>query len=261
MSRKPFVAGNWKMHKTAGEGAILTQKIEPRAEDFHEKIDIAVAPPFTALNAVANAIRLDHAPIALAAQDMFWMDKGAFTGAIAPRMLEDFDVSYVILGHSERREYFHEDNEIINRKVKACFEHGMKAILCVGESLTVREEGKTIPFIRKQIEEGLAGLDRAHVDHLTVAYEPIWAIGSGQNATPAMAQEVAASIRHTIEELYDAEAARRMRILYGGSVKAANASFYFAQEDVDGALVGGAALEADSFNGILQEAYNSVVNG
>lgn len=254
MLRKPMVAGNWKMNKTAGEGAILVEKLEYAAQDFADQVEIVVAPPFTGLHSVSVAIELAKLPIALGAQDMFWESDGAYTGEISARMLKDLRVSYVIVGHSERREYFNETNEIVNRKLKAVFENDMTGILCCGETLETREAGQTTAWITTQIKEGIAGLSAQHLERLVVAYEPIWAIGTGRTATPDMAQEVCANIRSVIAAQYGVEAADKVRILYGGSVKPENAEQFFAMSDIDGALVGGAALVADSFSSIIKAA-------
>lgn len=256
MSRKPFVAGNWKMFKTAGEGAILVQKLEGLASDYAEDVDILVAPPFTALNAVSNAIMLDKANMKLGAQNVWYEKEGAYTGEIAPRMLKDLDVDYVIIGHSERREYFNETNEILNRKVKAVLEEGMLPIYCCGESDATRVAGKTLSFIESQIREGLNGLSADDAKDIVVAYEPIWAIGTGKTPTPEMAEEVIASIRATLASLFGADVAAGIRILYGGSVKPENARLFFGQENIDGALVGGAALSAEGFGPIIKAAVN-----
>lgn len=254
MHRKPMVAGNWKMNKTAGEGAILVQNLENVASDTADVVETVVAPPFTALHSVSNVIELDKSTINLAAQDMFWEQDGAYTGAISARMLEDLRVSYVIVGHSERRQYFCETDEIVNRKIKAVFEHDMTAILCCGETLETRESGNTTSWIRTQVKEGIAGLDAQHAAKLVVAYEPIWAIGTGRTATPEMAQEVCRTIREVIVEAYGEDVAHNTRILYGGSVKPENAAMFFEQDDIDGALVGGASLKADSFGAIIKAA-------
>lgn len=254
MSRKPMVAGNWKMHKTAGEAVVLVQKLEFIAEDHENKVEVVVAPPFTALHSVSNVIEFDRVPIGLSAQDMFWEDEGAYTGEISPRMLEDLRVDYVIVGHSERREFFNETDTIVNRKLKAVFEHGMTAILCCGETLALREEGKTVDVISAQIAEAVQGLSPVHAHKLIVAYEPIWAIGTGRTATPEMAQEVSAAIRSVIAHEFNQAIADDVRVLYGGSVKPENAAFFFAENDIDGALVGGASLTVDAFSEIIKAA-------
>lgn len=254
MKRIPMVAGNWKMYKTAAEGVILVQKLENIAENLAQKVEVVVAPPFTALHSVSTVIEIDHSDVKLAAQNMFWEQEGAYTGEVSPRMLVDLRCDYVIIGHSERREYFGETNETVNRKVKAVFEHGMVPIVCCGESLATREAGKTDTFVRTQVQAAVQGLSEAHAARLVIAYEPIWAIGTGKTATPEMAQEVCASIRSVIHDTFGPDVANSVRVLYGGSVKPENASLFFSKEDIDGALVGGAALVADSFIDIIKAA-------
>jgi triosephosphate isomerase len=249
-----LVAGNWKMYTTSGEGAVLIQDLaELVAEDWND-VEVAVCPPFTGLKAVSTVIELDKLPIALGAQDMHWEAEGAFTGAIAPRMLTDLLCSYVIIGHSERREFFGETNDTVNRKVRAAFASGLVPIMCVGESLATREAIETESFVRKQVMEGAAGLDAAEAARLVVAYEPIWAIGTGRTPTPEAANDVCRTIRATIGAMYGPPAAMAVRVLYGGSVKPENASMFFSEPDIDGALVGGAALKADSFADIVKAA-------
>jgi len=186
--RKIMVAGNWKMYKTAGEAAILVQNLEDIAHDYALDAEVVVAPPFTALHSVSNVIAFDHPDIELAAQDMFWEEEGAYTGEISPRMLVDLEVAYVIVGHSERRQYFGESDETVNRKALAVFAHGMTPILCCGETLETREAGQTEDFIAGQIRSGLAGIAPGDATNLIIAYEPIWAIGTGKTATPEMAE-------------------------------------------------------------------------
>ena len=251
--RIPMVAGNWKMYKTAGEAAILVQNLEDEAAD-HPEVEVVVAPPFTALHSVSTVLELDRCPIKLAAQDMFWEEEGAYTGEIAPRMLLDLDVAYVIVGHSERREYFDESDETVNLKARAVLAHGMTPIICCGETLEVRESGQTEAFIGSQIRAALAGILPGDALRLVIAYEPIWAIGTGKTATPEMAEEVCKQIRLLVAEAFDAEVADRVRIIYGGSVKPENAALFFAQPDIDGALVGGAALAAETFLPIIKAA-------
>jgi len=252
--RKPMVAGNWKMYKTAGEAAILVQNLEDIAHDCAKKVEAVVAPPFTALHSVSTVLALDKPPIALAAQDMFWEDEGAYTGEIAPRMLLDLKVTYVIVGHSERRQYFGETDEIINRKARAVFAHEMAPILCCGETLETREAGQTKDFIAGQIRSALKDIAEMDALNLVIAYEPIWAIGTGKTTTPEMAEEVCAHIRALVTEVFDDTVSARVRILYGGSVKPENAALFFAQPDIDGALVGGAALTAEAFSPIIKAA-------
>jgi triosephosphate isomerase len=253
-TRTPLVAGNWKMYTTSGEGAILVQALEQLVGDAFDDVEVAVCPPFTGLKAVSTLIELDSLPIKLGAQDVFWESEGAFTGAISPRMLKELRCDYVIVGHSERREFFGETDETVNRKVHAAFEGGMAPIMCCGESLGVYEAGETDAFVRNQVRLGLAGLNAEQASALVVAYEPIWAIGTGHTPTPEKANDVARMIRATVGALYGPPAAMQCRVLYGGSVKPENATMFFREPDIDGALVGGAALKAESFAGIIQAA-------
>ena len=252
--RRPMIAGNWKMFKTAGEGAILVQNLEPLVSNVWDRVDIVVCPPFTALKSVSTVIELDRLTIGLGAQNVFWEDEGAFTGEVSPRMLVDLRCDNVIVGHSERREYFGETDASVNRRVKAVFEHDMIPIVCVGESLATREADDTETFVRNQVRSALEGLDAEHASKLVVAYEPIWAIGTGRTPTPEMANDVARSIRATVGALFGQPAAMTCRVLYGGSVKPENASMFLSEPDIDGALVGGAALDAKSFAAIVESA-------
>ncbi len=252
--RTPLVAGNWKMYETASEGAVLVQDIAESIGDVGDDVEVAVFPPFTTLKSVATVIEFDKLAMRLGAQDCFWEEEGAFTGAISPKMLKDLRCDYVILGHSERREYFGETDETVNRKVHAVFGGGMRPIMCCGESLEIYESGGTEAFVRGQVKAGLAGLDTVQAALLAIAYEPIWAIGTGRTPTPEEANDVARMIRATVGALYGPPSAMSCRILYGGSVKPENASDFFAEPDIDGALVGGASLKADSFAGIVRAA-------
>ncbi len=254
MARRPMVAGNWKMYKTAGEGAILTQNIEPLVSGLWEEVEVVVCPPFTALKSVSTVIELDRLTMGLGAQDVHWEAEGAYTGAIAPRMLVDLRCGYVIVGHSERREYFGETDETVNKKVHAVFAAGMVPIVCVGESLAVREAEETEQFVRAQVRAGIEGVSAEDAARLVIAYEPIWAIGTGRTPTPEGANDVARSIRATVGATFGPPAAMSTRVLYGGSVKPENAAMFFAEPDIDGALVGGAALEAASFAEICEAA-------
>lgn len=254
MDRKMLVAGNWKMYTTSGEGAVLIQDLADRVREVWDDVEVAVCPPFTGLKAASTVIELDKLTIALGAQDMHWEAEGAFTGAIAPRMLTELRCDYVIIGHSERREFFGETNETVNRKVRAAFAAGLVPIMCCGESLAVRDALETESFVRKQVLEGAAGLDAAEAAKLVVAYEPIWAIGTGRTPTPEAANDVCRTIRATIGAMYGPPAAMAVRVLYGGSVKAENAKMFFSEPDIDGGLVGGAALKADSFADIINAA-------
>ena len=254
MARKPFIAGNWKMYKTAAQAALLVQSLDQYADDYGSQVDIVVAPPFTALNSVSTLIELDRMPVGLAAQNVHWEDEGAFTGEVSCPMLTSMRVGYVIVGHSERREYFGESDEIVRLKARAVAESGMTPIICCGESLETREAGQTDAWVTGQVRAALDGLSVDAVQRGVIAYEPIWAIGTGRTATPAMAQEVCSLIRDTVSETFGEAAAQSVRILYGGSVKPENAAMFFAEPDVDGALVGGASLDATSFGAIIRAA-------
>jgi triosephosphate isomerase len=233
--RKWIVAGNWKMHNTLRESVLLAQAIKEGLAGLKNG-EVVVAPPFTALAAVQEAIQ--GSPVALAAQNMYCEDKGAFTGEVSPLMLKDVGCTYVILGHSERRKYFSETNEGVNRKVKKALVSGLKPIVCVGETDEERVQGVTQSVVNRQMRGALSGVER--IDDVVIAYEPVWAIGTGKVATSAQAQEVHAFIRGLLEELYGA-VARNIRILYGGSVTKDNIAELIAMEDIDGALVGGAS--------------------
>jgi triosephosphate isomerase len=258
-SRQPLVAGNWKMYTGPRKGTLLAQKVAELVEEIASRVDVVVAPPFTGLYPVSIAIELDRLPIELAAQDVYYEDEGAFTGEIAPGMLTDMAVKYVIIGHSERRMYFGETDASVNKKVKAVFEHGMTPIMCVGESLAQKDAGETDAHIASQVREGAQGLLPEHAAKLVIAYEPIWAIGTGRTAVPEEANDVSRMIRATVGAMFDPPAAASVRVLYGGSVKAENASLFFAEPDIDGALVGGAALDAESFSKIAHAAASAAL--
>lgn len=243
-TRLPLIAGNWKMHKTLAEATSLArQVVEGLASP--PPVEVVLAPPFTALAAVARV--LEGSEVKLSAQDTFWERKGAFTGAISPLMLRDAGCSHVIIGHSERRQFFGETNETVNRKIKAALATPLHPIVCIGETLEEREAGKTLDLIAAQLEEGLAGLPAAEIEPLVIAYEPVWAIGTGRTATPEQAQEVHAFIRLKCKKRYGQAIADNLRILYGGSVTPENIAELILEPDIDGALVGGASLQADSF--------------
>lgn len=248
-ARKILIAGNWKMNKTPAEGASLAKEI---ALETGRQTDVAVVicPPFTTIGAVAPAI--EGTNVQLGAQNVHPEPNGAFTGEISAEMLRNAYVSYVILGHSERREYFGETDAFINRKVQASLENKLRPILCVGETLAQREAGDTAKVVTEQTVAGLAGVKLENGDSLVIAYEPIWAIGTGKTATPAMAQEVHALIRALLVKQFGETIGNRIRILYGGSMKAANAAELLAQPDIDGGLVGGASLQAREFVKIIQ---------
>lgn len=255
MSRKYFIAGNWKMNKTAAEATALIEAINEKAGS-QNKVDVAVCPPFTALDAASKA--LAGSTVKLGAQNMYFEKSGAYTGEIAADMLKEFGCTYVILGHSERREYFKECNCLINKKVKAVLANGMNPILCVGEKLEEREAGKTLDIVSEQTVKGLEGLNAAEAEKVVIAYEPVWAIGTGKTATPAMAQEVHAAIRKILTDTFGAEVAEKMQILYGGSMKPENADALLAEKDIDGGLIGGAALKADSFVALIESASKAL---
>lgn len=254
MDRRMLVAGNWKMFTTSGEGVVLVQDLADLVGEVWDDVEVAVCPPFTGLKAVSTLIELDKLTIKLGAQDIHWESEGAFTGAIAPRMLVELRCDYVIIGHSERREFFGETNETVNRKVRAAYDAGLTPIMCCGETLAIREALETESFVRTQVMEGAADLDAAQAASLVIAYEPIWAIGTGRTPTPEAANDVCRTIRATIGAMYGPPAAMAVRVLYGGSVKAENAKMFFSEPDIDGGLVGGAALKADSFADIVKAA-------
>jgi len=249
--RKNFVAGNWKMNITTSEAEALIQGLKNNVSDV-SGVDMAVCPPFPYLKLVAEWLK--GSAIKVGAQNMYFESKGAFTGEVAPEMLLDVGCHYVILGHSERRHVFMEKDEGINKKVKKAIETGLNPILCVGELLEEREAGKTNDVVESQIKGGLADISTGEMDQVTIAYEPVWAIGTGKTATPEQAQAVHRFIREWISENYDADIAEKTRIQYGGSVKPGNAKELMDQPDIDGALVGGASLKADDFAAIIKAA-------
>ncbi len=251
MARLKFVCGNWKMYKTTGEARELVAALAPLVQGLGGKVQVAVAPPFTALAAVAEALR--GTSIELAAQNVHREAQGAFTGEISAGMLADLGVKHCIVGHSERRQLFGETDEGVRGKVVAVLKAGLLPIVCVGETLQEREAGQTLAVVSRQVKNALQGLAAGDVGRLTVAYEPVWAIGTGKTATTAQAQEVHAVIRGLLVELAG-DAAVQVRIQYGGSVKPDNAAELMGQPDVDGALVGGASLKASDFSNIVKGA-------
>lgn len=251
MDRVPFIAGNWKMYKSVGEAIALAEGLRDLVGD-DKNVDMAVAPHFLALSDVSKIIA--DTKICLAAQNVFYKDEGAFTGEISPVMLKSVGVQYVIIGHSERRHILAESNELVNRKMLAALANGLKPILCVGETLGQRQQQLTFMIVEDQLRDGLAHVSKDDAMNLTIAYEPVWAIGTGETATPEQAQEVHQHIRARLAHRFGEEAADKIRIQYGGSVKPDNASELLAQPDIDGALVGGASLKADSFAGIIKAA-------
>ena len=248
--RRKIVAGNWKMNKTASEAAELINGIKQAAAGI-DAVDIVVCPPFTDLKDAAAACAGSN--VALGAQNIHWAESGAFTGEISAAMLKDLGVAYVIIGHSERRQYFGETDTTVNQRTKAALAAGLTPIVCVGETLEERDSGKMKDVIVRQVKEGLAGLGD-DLAKIVIAYEPVWAIGTGRTATPEQAQEVHALIRKTLAELSSGAIANTIRIQYGGSMKPANAKELMDQPDIDGGLIGGAALKADSFADIIKAA-------
>jgi triosephosphate isomerase len=250
--RKPLIAGNWKMHHTHLEAIQVVQKLSYRLEKRdYERADVVVCPAFTALRSVQTTLDADRIPIALGAQNVYPEEKGAFTGEVSPVMLAKLNVQFVIVGHSERREIFGETDDFVNRKARAVLGAGMQPIMCVGETLEEREAGATDEKVRTQIAGGFAGITGDGARRMVVAYEPIWAIGTGRNATPEDANATITTIRAAMREQVG-DIADAMRILYGGSVKPGNTAELMAESDIDGALVGGASLDPDDFARIIQ---------
>ena len=242
--RTPLIAGNWKLFKTIAESLAMVNELKPLLSDAKD-VEIVIAPVFTSLARVAEAAK--DSAIKVSAQDCFWEEEGAFTGEVSPKLLLDAGCDYVIVGHSERRSYFGDTDEIVNKKAKACVAAGLNAIICVGETLEEREENATFTVVGKQLGEALAGFAVADFEKIVIAYEPVWAIGTGKTATAQQAQEVHEYIRSFLIILVGREAANSVRILYGGSVKPENISGLMECPDIDGALVGGASLQPASF--------------
>jgi len=249
--RKLIIAGNWKMNKTVSETKVFLKELSVQKLDFN-KADIVVCPPFIDLTSAVEILR--NSSIGVGAQNMHCADSGAFTGEVSPKMLRDAEVEYVIIGHSERRQYFAETDEFVNSKVKSALANKLKPIMCVGESLEQRESGATHETVRTQLLKGLEDIDAADAANIIIAYEPVWAIGTGRTASAADAQDVCAYLRKLLTELYGKETAEIIRIQYGGSVKPSNAEELLSQPDIDGALVGGASLKTADFVGIIVNA-------
>jgi triosephosphate isomerase (TIM) len=254
-TRVPLMAGNWKMNLNHQEAVVLVQKLawtlSDKKHDF-ARVEVAVLPPFTDIRSVQTLVDGDRLKIKYGSQDVSQHDSGAYTGEISAGMLAKLGCSYVVVGHSERRQYHDESDELVNAKAKKAIAAGMTPIVCVGEGLEVRKEGRHVAYTLEQLEGSLAGLTAEQVAELVIAYEPVWAIGTGEVATPDDAQEVCAAIRESLAKTFTDEAAARVRILYGGSVKAANVAGIMEKADVDGCLVGGASLQADEFGGICR---------
>jgi triosephosphate isomerase len=251
--RTPLISGNWKMHQNHFEAIQSIQKLSYLiGKDDYATVDVSVHPPFTDLRSVQTVLEADRIPIALGAQHCHWEDKGAFTGEVSPLFLAKLNVAYVIVGHSERRSLFGETDEMVNQKVKAVFKHGMTPILCLGETLAERDADITEERVLSQVRAATSGLSAEQVAGAVVAYEPIWAIGTGRTASAADAQAVCRALRHELVALFGADAGARVRIQYGGSVKSENIVELMGQGDIDGALVGGASLDPDEFSRIVR---------
>jgi triosephosphate isomerase len=249
--RTPFIAANWKMFKTVHEGVSFLKEFRGRVKDMTD-VEIVVAPPFTALHAVAEAARSSN--IGVAGQNLHWEREGAFTGEVSAAMLREAGAEYVVIGHSERRRLFHETDETVNRKLVAALGAGLTPIVCIGETLEEREGNETLPVLDRQIKAGLDGLVGEQVAALVVAYEPVWAIGTGRNATPEQAGEAHAHIRTRLRQWFGAQAGDQCHVIYGGSVKPDNIHALIVHPDVDGALVGGASLDVNGFFEIVSRS-------
>jgi triosephosphate isomerase len=248
--RRPLVAGNWKMHRTAGEAVELIRQL--REHLVPGRAEVMVAPPFTALAAAKHA--LEGTPILLGAQNVHWENQGPYTGEISAAMLREAGCQLVIVGHSERRQLFGETDATVSKKIRAVLKHGMRPVVCIGETLSERDGGRTLEVCTRQLEGSLVGVAVEEMGELSLAYEPVWAIGTGRNATPGQAQEVHAHVRQTLVRRFGRPVGEAIRLLYGGSVKAENAAELLAEPDVDGALVGGASLKAEEFAAIVAAA-------
>ncbi|MGI8794938.1 MAG: triose-phosphate isomerase [Acidimicrobiales bacterium] len=250
--RKPLISGSWKMHNTHLEAIQVVQKASyALTKEDTSTVEVVVHPPFTSLRSIQTLLDADNIPVALGAQNCHWEEKGAFTGEISPSMLAKLNVAFVIVGHSERREYFGETDETVNRKAKAVLMNGMTPIICVGETLEEREAAQAEAKVTAQVKAALAGITKEKAAGLVFAYEPIWAIGTGRTATPEDAQAVCALIRSVVSDTVSAEVATTVRVQYGGSVKPTNAADLMGQSDIDGALVGGASLDPEDFARIV----------
>lgn len=252
--RKYLMAGNWKMNKTMSEAIVLTQQLCNQYNRKWDNVDIVVCPPAIDIKSVYTVIDFDKTKIAVGAQNVHWEESGAFTGEISIPMIKEAGCEFCIVGHSERREMFNETDTSVNLKVKALIEADIAPIVCVGESLSMRDSGDYVGFIVAQVRAALAGLDEADMRKVVIAYEPIWAIGTGRTATPEQAEEVCAAIRATIADMFGKGVADACRVLYGGSMNVGNVESLLAQPDIDGGLIGGAALQSDSFRQLIEAA-------
>lgn len=252
--RKYLMAGNWKMNKTMSEAIVLTQQLCNQYNRKWDNVDIVVCPPSIDIKSVYTVIDFDKTKIAVGAQNVHWEESGAFTGEISIPMIKEAGCEFCIVGHSERREMFNETDTSVNLKVKALIEADIAPIVCVGESLSMRDSGDYVGFIVAQVRAALAGLDEADMKKVVIAYEPIWAIGTGRTATPEQAEEVCAAIRATIADMFDKGVADACRVLYGGSINVGNVESLLAQPNIDGGLIGGAALQSDSFRQLIEAA-------
>ena len=247
MTRRPLIAGNWKMNLTTSQATELVQQAIYEYDKLYENVDVVLCPPFTNLRSVRVVLGFGKAALELGAQDVFWEDEGAFTGAISPVMLKELGCTYCIIGHSERREFFGETDETVNLKARALIRHGITPIICCGESLETREADRTEEFVNAQVRGALSGISASDAADIVIAYEPIWAIGTGQTPTPEQADAVCASIQKTLSVLYGQTFAENTRILYGGSMKPSNVKQFAPMPHIDGGLIGGASLAASDF--------------
>ncbi len=248
MDSRPLIAGNWKMHTTAREAKQLAASVVKAADSASDR-DVMIAPPFTALTAVSSI--LAGTGVILGAQNVHWEEQGAFTGEISPPMLKELGCGMAIIGHSERRHVFGETDSMINKRIKGAMQFGLIPVFCIGETLEQREAGQTLKVLGEQVKAGLAAVDVTNGSRIVVAYEPVWAIGTGKTASESQAQEAHSFIRNLLENIYEKNIAAQIRILYGGSVKPENVDILMQQDDIDGALVGGAALKAEMFERII----------
>ncbi len=255
--RTYLMAGNWKMNNTIPEAVVLTQQLCNQYNRKWDDVDVVICPPSIDLKSAYTVLDFDKTKISLGAQNVHWEESGAFTGEVSIPMIKDAGCEYCIVGHSERREMFNETDTSVNRKVKALVAAGIAPIMCVGESLALRDSSEYLEFITAQVRVGLAGLDELDMKQVVVAYEPIWAIGTGRTATPEQAQEVCAAIRAVLAEMFGAETADATRVLYGGSMNVGNVESLLAQADIDGGLIGGASLKADSFRQLVEAAHEA----